>query len=90
MLTYSAMQAMRASGALTDVHVVCKGGAKLPAHRAILAAASTQLRAMIEQQVHAAAAAETAAPDKTPTKTRGSKGASAGAGAAEVVLCWRI
>jgi len=42
---------MRSEGVLTDVHLVCKGGAKLPAHRALLAAASPQLRSMIEHLV---------------------------------------
>eukprot|EP00277_Geminigera_cryophila_P021284 CAMPEP_0179479750 /NCGR_PEP_ID=MMETSP0799-20121207/57933_1 /TAXON_ID=46947 /ORGANISM="Geminigera cryophila, Strain CCMP2564" /LENGTH=797 /DNA_ID=CAMNT_0021291579 /DNA_START=44 /DNA_END=2437 /DNA_ORIENTATION=+ len=79
------LQTMRSEGVLTDVHLVCKGGAKLPAHRALLAAASPQLRSMIEHLVPPPAAPEVAEKDeKSPTK-KGAK-ASAGGGPAELVL----
>ena len=60
------MQSMRKAGAFTDMVVVCKGGAKLPAHKVVLAAASAHLRAMIEGTDTGEA--------KTPTKRKASAG----------------
>jgi len=78
------LKTMRSTGALTDLHLVCKGGAKLPAHRVILAAASAQLRGMIDNLTPASASTDTS-DGKTPTKTRGStKGP--GSGVSELVL----
>lgn len=53
-----ALNGMRAEGVLTDVHLACKGGAKLAAHRVVLAAASPQLRDMVQNLGPASAAAE--------------------------------
>jgi len=73
-----ALQSMRRDNVLTDVHVVCKSGAKLPAHRVLLAAASPQLRGML--QALAPAAAPEQPESKTPTKGRGAKGGGGGGG----------
>jgi len=73
----AAMVAMRADAALTDVHVVCKDGAKIPAHRAVLAAASAHLRASITalSPLSPGAAEGADAKGATPTKARGNKAA---------------
>jgi hypothetical protein len=53
-----ALHSMRVEGVLTDVHLACKGGAKLAAHRVVLAAASPQLRGMVQNLGAASATAE--------------------------------
>jgi len=82
------LQTMRSDGVLTDVHIVCKGGVKLPAHRALLAAASPHLRSMLETLAATPAALEVGEKDaKTPTKKGASSVKTPTAGApAELLL----
>jgi hypothetical protein len=76
------LQSMRKAGVLTDVVLVCKGGAKLLAHRIVLAAASSKLRALVETASPAGAAADAGGDGKTPTKAaRGAKSGASGSGA---------
>jgi hypothetical protein len=57
------LQALQKEGKLTDVNLVCADGAKVPCHRAVLAAASPALRAAVEGLKGAAPALPVAGVD---------------------------